>query len=122
MYLPQISNVFFCFFFLFQNIVVDQDFPKIVSNIQREREFKVTFERSLPLHVRSERLEMEIQAPSVFNMDPLKLLYLLKEKNRAQDFFNKINKDNDDVVTIDELQTLFRVSLARNILLAPLRL
>lgn len=120
MYLPQISNGFF--WVLFQNIVVDQDFPKIVSNIQREREFKVTFERSLPLHVRSERLEMEIQAPSVFNMDPLKLLYLLKEKNRAQDFFNKINKDNDDVVTIDELQTLFRVSLARNILLAPLRL
>lgn len=53
---------------------------------------------------------MEIQAPSLFNQDPLKLLYLLKEKNRAQDFFNKINKDNDDVVTIDELQTLFRVS------------
>lgn len=94
-----------------QKIVVDHDFPELLQKIQEHQELKVIFEKALPLRVRPDKLRMEVQGPAVFNMDPLKLLYLLKEKNRAQDFFNKINKDNNDVLTIDEIQTLFTVSL-----------
>lgn len=103
--------------YLFQKVVVDHGFPQIVRRIQQHRSLSVKYQRSLPFHVRPEKLRMEVQAPSVFNMDPLKLLYLLKEKNRAQDFFNKINKDNNDVLTIDEIQALFRVGQHFNILI-----
>ncbi|OPL21390.1 hypothetical protein AM593_04123, partial [Mytilus galloprovincialis] len=89
-----------------------------LQKIQEHQELRVIFEKALPLRVRPDKLRMEVQGPAVFNMDPLKLLYLLKEKNRAQDFFNKINKDNNDVLTIDEIQTLFTdmgVSVTRSV-------
>ncbi|XP_071126590.1 leucine-rich repeat-containing protein 74B-like isoform X2 [Mytilus edulis] len=103
---------------IMEKIVVDHDFPELLQKIQEHQELKVIFEKALPLRIRPEKLRMEVQGPAVFNMDPLKLLYLLKEKNRAQDFFNKINKDNNDVVTIDEIQTLFTdmgVSVTRSV-------
>ncbi|XP_063416268.1 leucine-rich repeat-containing protein 74B-like [Mytilus trossulus] len=103
---------------IMEKIVVDHDFPEILQKIQEHQELKVIFEKALPLRVRPDKLRMEVQGSAVFNMDPLKLLYLLKEKNRAQDFFNKINKDNNDVLTIDEIQTLFTdmgVSVTRSV-------
>lgn len=104
---------------LMEKIVVDHDFPEILQKIKEHQELKVTFEKALPLRVRPDKLRTEVQGPAVFNMDPLKLLHLLKEKNRAQDFFNKINKDNNDVLTIDEIQTLFTdmgVSVTRSVI------
>lgn len=45
-----------------------------------------------------------------YNIEPLRMLYLLKERNRAQDFFHKINKDHDEGLTPDELTMLFKVN------------
>ena len=51
----------------------------------------------------------EVEMQSNYNVEPLRMLYLLKEKNRAQDFFHKINKDHNDCLTPDELFALFKV-------------
>ena len=51
----------------------------------------------------------QIEMRSMYNIEPLRMLYLLKERNRAQDFFHKINKDHNDGLTPDELAALFKV-------------
>ena len=53
----------------------------------------------------------EVEMNSNYNVEPLRMLYLLKEKNRAQDFFHKINKDHNDCLTPDELFILFKVHM-----------
>ena len=70
----------------------------------------MTYEFSLPIARQSKaRMQKELELPQSFNIDPLRMLHLLKEKNRAQDFFRKINKDDDDGLTRDELSLLFKV-------------
>ena len=51
----------------------------------------------------------EVEMRNNYNVEPLRMLYLLKEKYRAQDFFHKINKDHNDCLTPDELHALFKV-------------
>ncbi|KAJ8298308.1 hypothetical protein KUTeg_024839 [Tegillarca granosa] len=94
---------------IMEGIVVDKDFESIQKEIQRHRMFTVKFELALPVRKTSlDQLKKEVEAPSVFNVDPLRLLYMLKEKYRAQDFFNKINRDSNEVVSRDELKYLFK--------------
>ncbi|KAK3100783.1 hypothetical protein FSP39_025275, partial [Pinctada imbricata] len=96
---------------ILKNIVVNDEFITLYEDIKSKRDFKVVYELSLPVHgMDTQKMAREVQAPSKFNLDPLRLLYMLKEKNRAQDFFHRINKDHDDVVTPDELWELFRES------------
>ncbi|KAH9499563.1 hypothetical protein Btru_078124 [Bulinus truncatus] len=91
-----------------QGVVVDKEFVTLLREIQKERFFIVNYEVSLPVKKLStnEMREM-IGLPSAYNVDPLKLLYLLKEKMRVADFFYKINKDNDDGLQKNELYSLF---------------
>ncbi|KAH3829748.1 hypothetical protein DPMN_102976 [Dreissena polymorpha] len=51
-----------------------------------------------------EQLSMQLVVilRSTYNIEPLLLLYLLKERNREQDFFHKINKDHNEGLTPDE--------------------
>lgn len=94
---------------IMERVVVDRKFKGILEQIQETRDLEVIYEMSLPVSgVSEEQMKKEIQAPSVFNVDPLKLLYMLKEKNRAQDFFRKINKDQDESLSLDELKMLFK--------------
>ncbi|XP_069129551.1 leucine-rich repeat-containing protein 74B-like [Argopecten irradians] len=94
-----------------EKIVVDKPFVDTLNELKDQRGFEAVYELALPVKSISEdKMRKEIQAPSVFNMDPLKLLYMLKEKNRAQDFFRRINKDNDDSVSPEEIKQLFKES------------
>ncbi|XP_021363192.1 uncharacterized protein LOC110456659 isoform X2 [Mizuhopecten yessoensis] len=94
-----------------EKIVVDKPFVDTLTELRKQRGFEAVYELALPVKSISEdKMRKEIQAPSVFNMDPLKLLYMLKEKNRAQDFFRRINKDNDDSVSPEEIKQLFKES------------
>ncbi|XP_060070232.1 leucine-rich repeat-containing protein 74B-like [Ylistrum balloti] len=94
-----------------EKIVVDKPFVDTLTELKQQRGFDAVYELALPVKSISEdKMRKEIQAPSVFNMDPLKLLYMLKEKNRAQDFFRRINKDNDDSVSPEEIKQLFKES------------
>ncbi|KAL5012624.1 hypothetical protein ScPMuIL_011175 [Solemya velum] len=94
-----------------EGVVVDKEFEDILTEINTSRMLFVTFEASLPLTKESQqKMLSEAVMPSVYNVDPLRMLYLLKEKNRAQDFFRKINKDQNDYLTPDELHKLFKES------------
>ncbi|KAL3878651.1 hypothetical protein ACJMK2_030982 [Sinanodonta woodiana] len=94
---------------IMEGIVVDRDFDGILKSIQSERHFIVTYEMSLPVSGKKRNdLLKDVTTRNAYNIEPLRLLYLLKEKNRAQDFFHKINKDNNDCLTRDELYLLFK--------------
>ena len=93
--------------------MVDRDFKGIYESIQEERRFNATYETSLPVSCKSrEEMIREVEMQANYNVEPLRMLYLLKEKNRAQDFFHKINKDHDDGLTPDELFALFKVNVS----------
>ena len=90
--------------------MVDREFQTTLDDIRRSRPLHVNYDVMLPVRSLS-RQEMlrRIQAPGAYNLDPLHMFYLLKEKMRASDFFYKINKDNDGGVTKNELNLLFQV-------------
>ena len=89
---------------------MDRAFQGILEAIQQERRLEVSYETSLPVSCKSrEDMIKEVEMNSNYNVEPLRMLYLLKEKNRAQDFFHKINKDHNDCLTPDELYVLFKV-------------
>ncbi|XP_046354104.2 leucine-rich repeat-containing protein 74B-like [Haliotis rufescens] len=90
-------------------VVVDKEFEGVLEKIRKSRYLEVTYEISLPITKKTrEEMMKELQKPQAYNIDPLHMLYLLKEKNRARDFFEKINKDKDDGLTRDELFLLFK--------------
>ncbi|XP_052792042.1 leucine-rich repeat-containing protein 74B-like [Mya arenaria] len=94
-----------------QGIVVDKDFQGVLDTIHQGRGFSVEYETSLPVTSRNRNdMLKEIEMRSTYNIEPLRMLYLLKERNRAQDFFHKINKDHNDGLTPDELAALFKES------------
>ncbi|KAK3759584.1 hypothetical protein RRG08_020951, partial [Elysia crispata] len=89
-------------------VVVDKEFVALLEEIQKDRFFIVNYEVSLPVKkISREEMREKIGLPSAYNVDPLRMLYLLKEKMRASDFFYKINKDHDDGLQRDELYSLF---------------
>ncbi|KAK6976189.1 leucine-rich repeat-containing protein 74a [Biomphalaria glabrata] len=91
-----------------QGVVVDKEFVVLLQEIQKDRFFIVQYELSLPVKkLTTEEMREMVGLPCAYNVDPLKLLYLLKEKMRAADFFYKINKDKDDGLQKNELYNLF---------------
>ncbi|XP_052278855.1 uncharacterized protein LOC127877218 [Dreissena polymorpha] len=70
-------------------IVVDKAFQGVLDARRQERNFHVVYETSLPVSCRNRNdMLKEIELRSTYNIEPLRLLYLLKEQNRAQDFFH----------------------------------
>lgn len=99
---------------LLQGIVVDRDFQSILDDIRHTRCLLVNYDLILPVKaVSREEMLKRIQAPGAYNLDPLHMFFLLKEKMRASDFFHKINKDNNEGVSRQELHMLFMVSRPR---------
>ena len=90
--------------------MVDRDFETILDDIRKTRLLHVNYDVILPVRSTSrEEMLRRIQAPGAYNLDPLHMFFLLKEKMRASDFFYKINKDKDGGVSRDELNLLFQV-------------
>nr|KAG5706331.1 hypothetical protein BaRGS_026113 [Batillaria attramentaria] len=91
-----------------EGIVVDRDFQGILDDINQTRRLHVKYDIILPVKSMSrEDMLRRIQTPGAYNLDPLHMFFMLKEKMRASDFFYKINKDNDDSVSPQELHQLF---------------
>ncbi|CAG5135576.1 unnamed protein product, partial [Candidula unifasciata] len=60
-------------------VVVDREFVQILEEIQTDRFLLVNYELSLPVKKLSrEEMRERIGLPSAFNVDPLRMLYLLK--------------------------------------------
>eukprot|EP00105_Crassostrea_gigas_P028823 XP_011450591.2 PREDICTED: leucine-rich repeat-containing protein 74B-like [Crassostrea gigas] len=94
---------------ILKKMVVNEEFVELLRNVQQTRDVQVEFEKSLPVpSLDHQTMTSQVRAPWLFNLDPLALLFMLKEKNRAQDFFNKINRDGDNVLSYDEFKELFK--------------
>ncbi|PVD34390.1 hypothetical protein C0Q70_05662 [Pomacea canaliculata] len=92
-----------------EGVVVDRDFQAILDDVRKTRHLQVNYDIILPVKSLSrEEMLRRIQAPGAYNLDPLHMFYLLKEKMRASDFFHKINKDNNEGVCREELNLLFQ--------------
>ena len=91
-------------------MVVNFEFVELLRNVRRTRDVHVEYEKCLSVpSLDHQTMSDQIRAPWLFNLDPLALLFMLKEKNRAQDFFNKINRDGDSVLSYEEFKDLFKV-------------
>ena len=91
-------------------MVVNLEFVELLRNVRRTKDVHVEYEKCLSVpSLDHQTMSDQIRAPWLFNLDPLALLFMLKEKNRAQDFFNKINRDGDSVLSYEEFKDLFKV-------------
>nr|XP_022317928.1 leucine-rich repeat-containing protein 74A-like [Crassostrea virginica] len=92
-----------------KKMVVNFEFVELLRNVRRTRDVHVEYEKCLSVpSLDHQTMSDQIRAPWLFNLDPLALLFMLKEKNRAQDFFNKINRDGDSVLSYEEFKDLFK--------------
>ena len=91
-----------------QGIVVDKDFEPLLEEMQSERLFLVRYDAAL----KSQR-----QAPSrvdpknIFNIDPVRILFFMKQHLRTIDLFLKIDKDISGSLTKDEMRYAFQVRM-----------
>ena len=108
---PLFSRDFFtpltnCSGFAYQGIVVDKDFSKVLEEIQAERMFFVRFDSSLPL---LGRRESKVDPENIFNIDPMRILFFMKEHLRTIDLFLKIDQNKDGFLTREEMKYAFEV-------------
>lgn len=100
---------------LHQGVIVDEEFLRILDVIESRRLFRVRFEAALPLNQfkRNSVLREFDKKDEVFTLDPIEMLYMLKEKMRAVDFFLKMDKEKNNLVSKVELHKMFKVSARR---------
>nr|KAG5711604.1 hypothetical protein BaRGS_016786 [Batillaria attramentaria] len=89
-----------------QGIVVDKDFEGVLQKIQEERLFFVRYDTSLPLQ---KRRKSSVDPKNVYNIDPLRILFFIKEHLRTIDLFLKIDQNNDGLLTRDEMKYAFEL-------------
>ena len=86
--------------------MVDKDFSKVLEEIQAERMFFVRFDSSLPL---LGRRESKVDPENIFNIDPMRILFFMKEHLRTIDLFLKIDQNKDGFLTREEMKYAFEV-------------
>ena len=83
----------------------------VLQELQEQRRIEVIYERSLPVHkARWEELS-SFDPKTVFNIDPVQILYYTKKDMRAIDMFNKIDHNHDSKLTRKEMDEALRVGL-----------
>jgi hypothetical protein len=92
---------------IFQGIVVDKEFDPLLEEIQKNRLFMARYDISLPVR---KGVVSKIDSKNVFNIDPIRILYFMKEHMRTIDMFLKFDKDNSNSLSRDELHFAFEVS------------
>ena len=98
------------FFSLFQGIVVDKEFDNVLKEIQSNRIFLVRYEAALPL---TKGPVSQIDPKNIFNIDPIRILYFMKEHLRTIDLFLKFDKDCSNFLSRDEMKYAFEVGILR---------
>ncbi|XP_063413357.1 leucine-rich repeat-containing protein 74A-like isoform X2 [Mytilus trossulus] len=87
-----------------EGIVVDKEFDPLLENIQDERLFMARYDISLPVR---KGVVSNIDSKNVFNIDPIRILYFMKEHMRTIDMFLKFDKDNSNSLSREELHFAF---------------
>lgn len=87
-------------------IIVDKEFEKILKEIQDSRLFIVRFDQSLPLN---KGPVSQIDPKNIFNIDPIRILFYMKEHLRTIDLFMKVDKDGSNSLTREEMKFAFEM-------------
>ena len=69
--------------------------------------FIVRYDLSLPLN---KGAFTEIDPKNIFNIDPVRILYYMKEHLRTIDLFLKVDTDGDNTLSREEMKYAFEVS------------
>lgn len=93
-------------FDILQGIVVDKEFESVLEKIREKRLFTVRYDTSLPVN---KGAAVKVDPKNVFNIDPIRILYFMKEHLRTIDLFLKFDKDSNNCLTRDEMQLAFEV-------------
>ncbi|XP_021363227.1 leucine-rich repeat-containing protein 74B-like isoform X3 [Mizuhopecten yessoensis] len=89
-----------------EGVVVDKDFKSTLEEIQKIRMFIVRYDMALPLN---KARVFKADSKNIFNIDPVRILFFMKEHLRTIDLFLKIDKDNDNSLTREEMQFAFEL-------------
>lgn len=93
---------------IFQGVIVDKDFDGILKQIQDNRTFIVRYDLSLPV---SKNTVSKIDSKNIFNIDPVRILFYMKENLRTIDLFMKVDKDGSKRLDKEEMRLAFEVIL-----------
>ena len=86
---------------------MDKEFDEVLKQIQEHRLFFVRYEAALPL-VKTQ--VSQVDSKNIYNIDPIRILYFMKEHLRTIDLFLKFDKDCSNFLTRDEMKYAFEVS------------
>lgn len=86
---------------------MDKEFDEILRKIQESRMFIVRYDLSLPLN---KGTITQIDPKNIFNIDPVRILYYMKEHLRTIDLFMKVDTDGDNHLSREEMKYAFEVS------------
>ncbi|GFR97459.1 leucine-rich repeat-containing protein 74A-like [Elysia marginata] len=89
-----------------EGVVVDKDFEPMLEDMQKERFFLVRYDTALM----SERnAPTKVDPKNIFNIDPVRILFFMKQHLRTIDLFLKIDKDISGSLTKDEMRYAFQL-------------
>lgn len=89
-----------------QGLVVDKDFLKTLEEIQKRRVFIARYDMALPLN----KGKIYMSDPkNIFNIDPVRILFFMKEHLRTIDLFLRIDRDVNNSLTREEMRVAFEV-------------
>lgn len=85
---------------------MDKEFEQVLEKIRKKKPFVVRYDESLPVN---KGAVSKVDSKNVFNIDPIRILYFMKEHLRTIDLFLKFDKDSNNFLTRDEMQLAFEV-------------
>ncbi|KAJ8298302.1 hypothetical protein KUTeg_024833 [Tegillarca granosa] len=89
-----------------EGVVVDKDFVPTLKKLQEDRIFMARYDLELPINKGEVK---KIDPNNIFNIDPIRILFFMKEHLRTIDLFLKLDKDSSNSLTRDELQFAFEM-------------
>ncbi|XP_053400502.1 leucine-rich repeat-containing protein 74B-like [Mercenaria mercenaria] len=85
-------------------LIVDKEFEGILKQIQESRLLIVRYDHSLPLN----KGEIShVDPKNIFNIDPIRILFYMKEHLRTIDLFLKVDRDGSNSLSRDEMKFAF---------------
>ena len=105
--MPFFFSFIFYYFLFNQGVVVDKDFNEVLKQIQEKRIFIVRYDTALPLN---KAVVSKVDPKNIFNIDPVRILYFMKEHLRTIDLFLKVDRDKNHFLSRDEMKYAFEVS------------
>ncbi|RUS80740.1 hypothetical protein EGW08_011504 [Elysia chlorotica] len=89
-----------------EGVVVDRDFEPMLEELQGERLLLVRYDAAL---MSQRNNPSKVDPKNIFNIDPVRILFFMKQHLRTIDLFLKIDKDISGSLTKDEMRYAFQL-------------